>query len=99
MKRYLFIFVILAFCGKVTAQSGVAKLIHKGLELMDSMAVKGIDRSYIDIPDRPERREDENVWRYFLNVFGQFNNNRYRHNGSKGYLNDWFVNTAIGIRL
>ena len=44
MKRYLFIFVILVFCG-------------------------------------------------------QFNNNRYRHNGSKGYLNDWFVNTAIGIRL
>ena len=53
MKRYLFIFVILAFCGQVSAQNSVTKLIHKGLELMDSMAVKGIDRSYIDIPDRP----------------------------------------------
>ena len=40
-----------------------------------------------------------NFGRYFLNVFGQFNNNRYRHNASKGYLNDWFVNTSIGERL
>ena len=53
MKRYLLFFVILAFCGQVSAQNKVAELIHKGLELMDSMAVKGIDRSYIDIPDRP----------------------------------------------
>ena len=40
-----------------------------------------------------------NFGRYFLNVFGQFNNNRYHHNGSKGYLNDWFVNTSLGVRL
>ena len=53
MKRYQIIFVILTFFGQVSAQSGVAKLIHKGLELMDSMAVKGVDRNYIDIPDRP----------------------------------------------
>ena len=53
MKRYLFIFVILAFCGQVSAQSGVAKIINKGLELMDSMAVKGVDRRYIDLPEQP----------------------------------------------
>lgn len=49
----LFIFVMLAFCGQASAQNGVTKIINKGLELMDSMAVKGIDRNYIDIPDRP----------------------------------------------
>lgn len=53
MKRYLSIFVIIAFCGQVSAQNDVTKLIHKGLELMDSMAVKGVDRRYIDIPDQP----------------------------------------------
>ena len=42
MKRYLFIFVILAFYGQVSAQNDVIKIIHKGLELMDSMAVKGL---------------------------------------------------------
>ena len=40
-----------------------------------------------------------NFGRYFFNVFGQFNNNRYQHSGSKGYLNDWFVNTSLGVRL
>ena len=40
-----------------------------------------------------------NFGRYFLNVFGQFNNIRYHHNSSNGYLNDWFVNSSIGIRL
>jgi hypothetical protein len=40
-----------------------------------------------------------NFGRYFLNVYGQFNNIRYHHNSSNGYLNDWFVNSSIGIRL
>ena len=40
-----------------------------------------------------------NFGRYFLNAYGQFNNIRYRHNSTKGYLNDWFVNTSFGIRL
>ena len=40
-----------------------------------------------------------NFGRYFLNVFGQFNNIRYHHNSSNGYLNDWFVNSSIGVRL
>ena len=40
-----------------------------------------------------------NFGRCFFNAYGQFNNIRYHHNNSNGYLNDWFVNTAIGIRL
>ena len=40
-----------------------------------------------------------NFGRYFINAYGQFNNNRYRHNDSHGHLNDWFVNTSFGIRL
>ena len=40
-----------------------------------------------------------NVGRVFFNAYGQFNNIRYHHNNTKGYLNDWFVNTSIGIRL
>ena len=40
-----------------------------------------------------------NFGRYFFNVNGQFNNIRYHHNSTKGYLNDWFINTSIGIRL
>ena len=40
-----------------------------------------------------------NFGRCFINAYGQFNNIRYHHNNSNGYLNDWFINTAIGIRL
>jgi hypothetical protein len=40
-----------------------------------------------------------NLGRYFFNIYGQFNNIRYNHDDTKGYLNDWFVNTSIGIRL
>ena len=40
-----------------------------------------------------------NFSRYFINAYGQFNNIRYHHNKTKGYLNDWFVNASIGLRL
>lgn len=40
-----------------------------------------------------------NFGRLFINAYGQFNNIRYRHQSTHGYLNDWFINTAIGIRL
>ncbi len=40
-----------------------------------------------------------NFGRYFINAYGQFNNIRYHHNDTRGYLNDWFVNASIGIRL
>jgi len=40
-----------------------------------------------------------NFGRCFFNAYGQFNNIRYHHNSSNGYLNDWFVNTSFGVRL
>ena len=40
-----------------------------------------------------------NFGRYFLCAYGQFNNIRYRHDSTHGHVNDWFVNTSIGIRL
>jgi hypothetical protein len=39
------------------------------------------------------------VGNVFFNAYGQFNNIRYHHNNTNGYLNDWFINTSIGIRL
>ena len=40
-----------------------------------------------------------NFNRYFIGAYGQFSNMRYRHNSSHGYLNDWYINTSIGVRL
>lgn len=40
-----------------------------------------------------------NFGHYFVNVYGQFNNMRYRHDSSHGHLNDWFVNASFGVRL
>lgn len=40
-----------------------------------------------------------NFGRYFVSAYGQFNTFRYRHDSSRGRLNDWFVNTAFGVRL
>jgi len=40
-----------------------------------------------------------NFGRFFINAYGQFNNIRYHHNSTNGYLNDWFVNTSLGLRL
>ena len=40
-----------------------------------------------------------NFGRWFFSAYGQFNNIRYSHNSTSGYLNDWFVNTSFGIRL
>ena len=40
-----------------------------------------------------------NFGRYFFNAYGQFNNIRYHHDSTNGYLNDWFINASIGMRL
>ena len=40
-----------------------------------------------------------NLGNFFFSAYGQFNNIRYHHNSTKGYLNDWFINTSIGVRL
>lgn len=37
--------------------------------------------------------------RCFVNVFGQFNNYRYRIDDSNGHLNDWYVNASFGVRF
>lgn len=37
--------------------------------------------------------------RCFFTAYGQFNNIRYHHNNTDGYLNDWFINTSFGVRL
>ena len=53
MKRYLFIFVIIAFCGQVSAQNGMTAFVKKVGTMIDSMSVKGLDRRYIDAPEKP----------------------------------------------
>ena len=40
-----------------------------------------------------------NIGPCFLNVYGQFNNIRFSHSSSKGYLNDWFIYTSLGVRM
>ena len=40
-----------------------------------------------------------NIGNLFFGAYGQFNNIRYHHNNTKGYLNDWFINTSVGVRL
>ena len=40
-----------------------------------------------------------NFERIYFCAYGQFNNIRYHHNSSHGYLNDWFINTSVGLRF
>mgnify|MGYP002622455298 CR=1 FL=1 len=40
-----------------------------------------------------------NFDRYFLNACGQFYNFQYNSDDSHGYLNDWYINASIGVRL
>ncbi len=40
-----------------------------------------------------------NFGRFYINAYGQFNNFRYHNDNTTGYLNDWFVNTSLGVRL
>ena len=40
-----------------------------------------------------------NFGRYFVSACGKFNNFRYRHNDNYCRLQDWYVNTSLGIRL
>lgn len=36
---------------------------------------------------------------WFINAYGQFNNFRYSHQRTSGYLSDWFINASVGLRL
>ena len=40
-----------------------------------------------------------NLGRYFFSAYGQYNNIRYHHDNTNGYLDDWFINTSVGVRL
>lgn len=40
-----------------------------------------------------------NFDRFYINAYGQFNNIRYHHKNTSGYLNDWFINTSLGFRF
>jgi len=53
MKRYFVILVVLSFCGRAFAEGGVVGFIKKVGTLLDSMAVSGIDRRYIESPAKP----------------------------------------------
>lgn len=36
---------------------------------------------------------------FFVNAYGQFCNFHYKDSNVKGYLNDWYVNAALGVRF
>ena len=40
-----------------------------------------------------------NFERFYINAYGQFNTIHYHHNNTSGYLDDWFINTSLGLRL
>lgn len=41
-----------------------------------------------------------NFDRYFLNIYGQWNNHRYSYgDDGDGRLNDWFINSSLGVRF
>ena len=43
----------ISFCGQIMAQGGVGSLLKKVGTFIDSMSVRGVDRSYIDAPEKP----------------------------------------------
>ena len=53
MKRYFILLTVLAFCCRSLAQGGVSGFLKKVGALLDTMSVKGIDRNYIDAPEKP----------------------------------------------
>lgn len=158
VKKIFIILVALLVCLNASAQGGVKAFINKVGAKMDSMAVKGVDRQYIDAPERPWQvivrgnvsqtivsmntqgsmvgmdysakpqlrttpSQYVGLWAgyrgyglgYTVNVAGDkgslltfgatggaYGINVRIHsfqNNTHGYLNDWFVNTSIGIRL
>ena len=51
--RFWVFAVVLAVCGRMLAQEGVIGFVKKVGTMLDSMSVKGLDRCYIDAPERP----------------------------------------------
>lgn len=53
MKRYLIILIVLAFCGRASAEGGLIRFVKKVGTFIDSMAVSGVDHRYIESPAKP----------------------------------------------
>ena len=51
--RYIILVIGITFCGQTMAQGGLVSFLKKVGTKLDSMAVKGVDRNYIDAPEKP----------------------------------------------
>ncbi|MBR7010422.1 MAG: hypothetical protein IKI02_05880, partial [Oscillospiraceae bacterium] len=51
--KYIVLFIGVSLCGQIMAQGDLVSLIKKVGTKIDSMAVKGVDRNYIDAPEKP----------------------------------------------
>ena len=52
-KKLWMLVVVLAVCGRMSAQEGIIGLVKKVGQFVDSMSVKGLDHRYIEAPKRP----------------------------------------------
>ena len=55
MRAFKFLLLVVAFCacGQAMAGGGIVSLVKKVGTLIDSMSVRGVDRRYIDAPEKP----------------------------------------------
>jgi len=51
--KILMLVLCLDFCGQTMAQENMASLVRKVGTFIDSLSVKGVDRQYIDMPEKP----------------------------------------------
>lgn len=51
--KYIILVIGVSFCGQMLAQGGRTSFVRKVGIMLDSMSVKGVDRRYIDAPERP----------------------------------------------
>jgi len=51
--KYLLLAVAIGSCGQAMAGGGIVSLVKKVGTLIDSMSVRGVDRRYIDAPEKP----------------------------------------------
>jgi hypothetical protein len=97
---FVFSIILSIFASRVRRiRGGLVSLVNKVKTMRDSMVVKGIDRHYIDVPERPWQvivRGNVNQTIVSMKKQGTW---LVRINNNTGYLNDWFINTSIGIRL
>ena len=53
--KYMTLALCLVVCGQTMAQRNLLSLVKKAKTMIDSMSVSGIDRRYIDAPEKPWR--------------------------------------------